>query len=146
MTQTKEEQLKALGKIDRATLIALRSSGSPAMGPALIGAIAGGITGYGLTYVVQASWLLAAGVFIGGYVGFRIAKYKSWGEYIYVLLAAYHPEDKIAYAALQKQASERSLDFGDVRAWAKAEKERLAPSSPSRADQARDAFVAKPLR
>ncbi len=90
--------------------------------------------------------MLAVGLFVGGFVGFRVAKYKSWGEYIYVLLAEYHPDDKIAYAALQKQASERSLDYGDVRAWAMAEKERLAPPSPSKADQARNAFVAKPLR
>lgn len=145
MSQTQKDKLKALEKIRRTASVALRGGGSPAMPPAFIGALIGGVIGFGLGYVVQAAWLLAVGCFVGGIVGFRVAKYKTWGEYIYVLLAAYHPEDKTAYAELQKKAAERALGFGDVMTWAAVEKERLTPSIPSKADQARCAFVEKSL-
>lgn len=121
--------------------------------PAGYRVLLGGFIGFIMGLPLEFSWYgIITSCLLGcviGYFWMRRAKYQTWHEHIYALLADYDPVNKTAYASLQEEAKRGDLKGENILEWIAQEDAYVGafrrPPSQARTNQnkTRDRFISK---
>jgi hypothetical protein len=137
IVMSKNDRLKSLNEIYVSVRMMRAGAGSPAISKIVLGVIIGVSLGYLTSYNMPT----VIGGLLGGFIGFRLSKYKNWESKIYDQLAQYQPVNKQAYKHIQSLASAQELTSLDVLNWVSKELEEIQPKNPNDAELARQRFV-----
>jgi hypothetical protein len=85
----------------------------------------GGLSASGITL-----WLPLVGLLLAYSVAYFKGPYKTWEAKIYALLAAYDPQDKIAYQVLQDDVRKYGLEEHLILEWIDKERAAIAADAP----------------